>query len=197
MLKVTDKETLRRRFRQERSAVPQEQQTQRDNDILFRLLTLPEYRHCTAVFTYVSRHDEVSTRTLIQAAWANGKMVAVPRWQQDGTLVFFRVESWSQLKTGRMGILEPDDTCTPVTDYSADAICVVPGLSFDTQGYRLGYGKGCYDRFLPGFPGLTIGLCPASAMTLVLPREDTDQPVDMVITENYIRRRNTADQKAT
>lgn len=188
MLTEPNKAALRRRFLQERTHITPEKQAERDNEILYRLLTMAEYRHASAVYTYVSRKDEVSTRILIQAAWANGKTVAVPRWQADGTMTFYRIRSWDDLKPGRFGIEEPVDSCPPAPMPDKSALCIVPGLAFDVEGYRLGYGKGCYDRYLPVFPGLTIGLCPASAAVLALPREESDCPVQLIITEQYIRK---------
>lgn len=184
-----DKPSLRARFRAARNALSPEEQTARDTEILTRLLLLPEYSRCKAVYTYVSKKGEVSTGPLIEAAWANGKQVAVPRWDpKTGGLEFRLITTWEQLKPGAFGVEEPVETCPVADPVQLSGLCVVPGLSFDAEGYRLGYGKGCYDRFLPHFRGITVGLCGTSAVVLRLPREATDYPVQMIVTEHYVRR---------
>lgn len=182
-----EKNALRARFRRERTRMKPAEQLVRDADIVSRLLTLPEYRRCTVLLTYVALPDEVSTDALIQAAWANGKIVAVPRCNPDSTMTFYRIDRWDQLSPGTFGVREPKAECVQV-EATPDSVCVVPGLCFDVSGNRLGYGKGFYDRFLQTFPGKRIGLCPASAVVLRLPVETRDQPVQIIVTEQYVRR---------
>ena len=63
----------------------------------------------------------------------------------------------------------------------------MPGLAFDPQGFRLGYGKGYYDRFLSGFQGKTVGICYLGCVQWNLPHGYYDRPVDILITERYVR----------
>lgn len=184
---LTDKSALRAHFKQQRAQMPLEKQVERDAEIMSRLLVTEAYRHCTAVYTYVSKRGEINTEPLIQAAWANGKRVAVPRCDTQGTMQFYWITDWAQLRDGAFGLREPDSNCLPASEPTDKAICIVPGLCFDAEGYRVGYGRGYYDRFLPSFAGTVIGLCPISAMLLRVPRESTDQAVHMIITERYTR----------
>ena len=186
---LNDKQALRAHFKQQRALVAQEKQAERDAEILSRLLVLPEYRHCKTVFTYVSKRGEVATESLIQAAWASGKQVAVPRCNaQNGEMQFYQITSWNDLQKGKFGLREPNNACLLADPSQTDALCIVPGLCFDANGYRIGYGGGYYDRFLPQFAGKTVGLCPAAAVVLRVPRESTDQAVHMIITEQFVRK---------
>ena len=74
-----------------------------------------------------------------------------------------------------------------VTDFS-DAVCLVPGLTFDPDGNRLGYGKGYYDRFLRDFNGKTVGVCYASFVKWNIPSDKYDVPVQYLLTDGYLRR---------
>jgi 5-formyltetrahydrofolate cyclo-ligase len=86
------------------------------------------------------------------------------------------------------GILQPvEDTSRELTDYS-DCLCVVPALAFDTQGYRLGWGGGYYDRFFEAYPSIfKVGLAYSSSTTRTpIPRDGHDVPVDVVVTDKSI-----------
>ena len=185
----SEKNELRRATKQSRSRIDAERRRDWDADIQSRVLSLREYMQTDIVFTYVSKDIEVGTRGLIFAAWANGKKVAAPKCRQDSNeMDFYIIKSTDDLTQGQFGLLEPKaDVCEKVNDFS-HGICVVPGLGFDAEGYRLGYGKGYYDRFLKSFSGTSVGLCYSSCVKFKLPRSEYDMPVDMIVTERYVRR---------
>ena len=180
---------LRARFRALREAMSRETKLKMDSDIQCRLLTLREYRAEDTVFTYVSKEIEVDTIAVIKAALLNKKRVAVPRCI-PGTreMAFYYIRSLGDLEKGSFGVLEPIPArCEAVTDFS-HGFCIVPGLGFDAQGFRLGYGKGYYDRFLSQYGGFTVGICYSSCVQWQLPHGYYDRPVDLLITEKYVRR---------
>ena len=158
-----------------------------DNDIQSRLLVTPEYRACGAVLIYSARGYEIATSMVIHAALANGKTVAMPRCEADGVMRFIAVSGMSDLAAGRYGILEPVDGCEEYIPDEA-SLCVCPALSCDMSGYRLGFGGGYYDRFLKDFKGVSAALCYAEAFVPTLPREDHDVPVDMIVTDRFVKR---------
>lgn len=183
------KMNLRARYRQFRGRLSEEQKSGMDSNIQSRLLALREYAGADTMFTYVSKPIEVDTIALIKTAFADRKKVAVPRCIPDTyDMEFFYITSLDDLEKGNFGVLEPIlSKCRKVTDFSK-GFCIVPGLSFDSQGYRLGYGKGYYDRFLAGFGGTTVGICYSGCVQWNLPHGYYDKPVDILITEKYIRR---------
>ena len=72
-----------------------------------------------------------------------------------------------------------------------NSLCVVPGMAFDCDGYRLGYGKGYYDRFLSGYHGVTAGICYSDCIRWKLPRGRFDRPVDILVTDKFFRKIKT------
>ncbi len=167
--------------------LPEKDRRSYDTEIQSRVLTMREYVRCGLLFAYVSKDTEPDTHALIRAALANGKRVAVPRCgETDGEMDFFYISCFDELSEGRFGVLEPPDTNEKVTDFS-QGICLVPGLCFDAEGYRLGYGKGYYDRFLERFSGISIGLARSVCVKWKLPRDEHDKPVDIIVTERYVR----------
>lgn len=183
------KKNLRARYRQFRERMSPEQKSALDLTIRGRLFALNEYARVDTVFTYVSKQIEVDTLTLIHEALSSGKKVAVPRCVPDTyDMVFYYITTEDDLEKGSFGVLEPIPAkCVPVPKNTV-GLCVVPGLSFDAQGYRLGYGKGYYDRFLAEFQGITVGICYSGCIQWNLPHGYYDKPVDILITEKYIRR---------
>lgn len=186
------KTELRSGFRSKRSEMPEHIKLNMDSEIQSRFLTLRQYAKCDTVFTYVSKDLEVDTYAIIRAAWANGKKVAVPKCIEDSKMDFYYIESMDDLEDGAFGVREPIvDKCKKVSDLSK-GLCIVPGLSFDAEGYRLGYGKGYYDRFLSKFGGETVGLCYSNCIKWKLPHGKYDRAVDVIVTDRYIRRTNIA-----
>ena len=186
------KTDLRSGFKSKRNEMPEHIKLNMDSEIQSRFLTLRQYAKCDTVFTYVSKDLEVDTYAIIRAAWANGKKVAVPKCIEDSKMDFYYIESMDDLEDGSFGVKEPvESKCKKVADLSR-GLCIVPGLSFDAEGYRLGYGKGYYDRFLSKFGGETVGLCYSNCIKWKLPHGKYDRAVDVIVTDRYIRRTTSA-----
>ena len=183
------KKSLRAQSRRFRERLEPERKAAMDAEIVRRLASLKEYRAAPVLYTYVSKQLEVDTLRLIERAAADGKRVAVPRCIPETLeMQFYEINSVSDLAPGCYGVLEPvEGRCRPARSFR-DALCIVPGLSFDSQGYRLGYGKGYYDRFLSDFCGATVGLCYSGCTRWNLPHGYFDRPVNVLITEKCIRR---------
>jgi len=184
-----EKGKFRKLFTEYRKMMSEADKNEKDLEIIVRLLSLDKYNSCNTVLTYVSKEFEVDTKKLILAALANGKRVACPKTSRDGTeMEFYIINSLDDLVSGFFGILEPDTAICKKLDSFGQSICIIPGIGFDITGNRLGYGKGCYDRFLVDYNGYKIGLCYASCVKFKLPCESTDIPVNCIITEQYTRK---------
>ena len=186
------KTKLRKKYRAYREGLSPEEKRALDGRIFDRLQRLEEFDRAGLVAAFVSTPIEVDTHRLIHACWRAGKKLALPKCLDErGKMAFFLVSSWADLAVGRFSLWEPDpERCPPVTDW-ADSVCIVPGFSFDRDGYRLGFGKGYYDRFLSGYSGVKIGLCYHRCLAYRLPRGRYDVPVDYLITEKTKRRIGT------
>ncbi len=181
------KNKIREKCKKLRTEMTAPQKERLDRKITAKLLNMWQYRDAEIVFTYVSTDIEVDTREIIKRALLDGKTVAVPKCV-DGTRLmdFYVIKSFSDLESGAFGVLEPiPDKCEKITDFSK-GLCIVPALAFDRAGYRLGYGKGYYDRFLSNFCGETLGLCYNACMQDELPHGKYDKRVDKIITQSNI-----------
>ena len=186
------KQQLRERYKNQREDIDPSDKAEWDGAIFHRLTQWVDYQEAELVLAYVSMDREVDTRDIIRHALGRGKMVGVPRCPSGCCeMEFYRICSMDGLAKSAFGVLEPDPLCCePIvfdekTDFS-QAVCLVPGLCFDEKGYRLGYGKGYYDRFLAGFHGTSIGLCYAMGIRSHLVHGMHDQRVDKIVTERKI-----------
>lgn len=158
-----------------------------DQKLTERFLQLEAYKNCRTLFSYVSSPIECDTYAILKQAFADGKRVAVPKVMPNSPeLSFFYIRSLDDLKPGWYNIMEPDPKVCELAEDVSDGLCLVPGLGFDMEGYRLGFGKGFYDRFLNRFGGVTAGICYSKCTRLTLPRGSFDRPIDILITEKLI-----------
>jgi 5-formyltetrahydrofolate cyclo-ligase len=162
--------------------------------IVGRLVQLPEYLAARTVLAYISFHSEVSTRQLLPRAWGDGKRLVVPYCVGD-RLELFLLGSCEELAPGTLGILEPNEELRPLADRHIRPeeldLIVVPGLAFDPQCGRIGYGKGYYDRLLGQVPARTALVAVAFRCQIFpqVPLLDYDVRVDQVVTEGEVYRR--------
>lgn len=183
------KQNLRAKYRAVREALTPEQKAHLDSEVLSRVLSLRQYQSCGTLLTYVSTDIEVDTRALIRAALRGGKKVAVPRCRDNERLMdFYYITSLDDLEPGSFGVLEPIVSRCRLYQPGDRSVCIVPGFSFDVKGFRLGYGKGYYDRFLSGYDGFTVGVCYQSCVQWGLPHGRYDRPVHMLVTDRYLRK---------
>ena len=180
------KTEIRSKHKKLRDRMDAQKKAECDTQIAERFLTLPEYKDCDVLLAFVSKDIEVDTSAIIAEALENGKTVAVPRCDGESTTIdFFVINSSDDLEKGFYGLSEPKAYCKRVEDFSS-ALCMVPGLVFDREGFRLGFGKGYYDRFLIDFGGATVGLCYSLCIEPQLPRGFYDRSVKLVVTDKYI-----------
>ncbi|PDV97208.1 5-formyltetrahydrofolate cyclo-ligase [Candidatus Chloroploca asiatica] len=175
------KQQLRRVMRQRREALAgREMHTQA---LCAHLERLPSYQAALTLHTFLPMQSEPDLRPLLRQALAQGKRVAVPVVEPDGTLANSWIRSLdpAAFVTGRFGTLYP--TMREPAEPGTWQITLVPLLAFDAEGYRLGYGKGYYDRLLAMSPGLHIGIAFACQQVAQVPRETHDVPVDLIVTE--------------
>lgn len=184
-----EKKELRRKLKRMRTEFPAERKAVCDKKISDAFLKSTTFRLTDTILCYYSVEGEVSTLEIISAALARNLNVCLPRCTKDKSgqdiMIFHRVSSLEQLKKGMYNIPEPPDTL-PVFTPKGHCVCIVPGLAFDKKGYRIGYGKGYYDRFLKNFCGTKLGLCYCDFMRESVPTGKYDSKVDMIITEKGI-----------
>lgn len=144
-----------------------------------KLIREKSFLSAKVIFCYVSYGAEVGTRLLIKEILRLGKTLVVPKCIDDrGHMIGVEIKSEADLVCGMYGIPEPEGE-----EFEREKIdlAIVPGVAFDKEGYRLGYGKGYYDRFLKGIGAVTIGICHKELLFERLPRGEYDIPVGKVI----------------
>ncbi len=182
------KSELRKQFKAIRAAYSPDEKEKLDKKITNRLINMWKFREADIIFCYVSLRSEVDTHSIINFAFEQGKRVAVPRCV-EGTreLEFYYIDSMDDLSAGTFGVLEPEQNAeNRVSDYKS-GLCIVPALSFDCEGFRLGFGKGYYDRFLSIFESTVVGLCYSDCVVDKLPHGKYDKNVDILVTEKSLK----------
>ena len=148
------KAELRKKIFQEMKTLSQEQKQAMDQVLTERFLQHPFYQEAKTIATYLSFPHEFQTQELIEQALKDGKKVLIPKTYPKGRMDFV-VYNPQQLAKTSFGLLEPQGDLEVVEPSQIDLIHV-PGLAFTTEGYRIGYGGGYYDRYLEHFAGHTM-----------------------------------------
>ncbi len=174
-----DKKALRSQIREMKRAMTQQQIEQASARLGELFAACDAYKAAKTVYGYLPYNQEVRTVPMLQRALAEGKRVAVPK-VYGNEMKFIYITDLSQVAPGYAGILEPVAD-GPVAD-DPEALVLMPGLAFDYQGHRIGYGGGFYDKFLASEPNHpTVALCYAFQMQDCLLTEEFDIPVDCVL----------------
>ena len=183
------KTELRQKYRSLRQSMPQEIKEQKDAAIATQVRRLWQYQRNNILLIYVSTSIEVDTFRIIRQALEDGKRVAVPRCVPDTrNMEFYYIDSTDELAPGMFGVLEPVANPDRLYKECDGGLCIVPAFSYDWRGFRLGYGKGYYDRFLSKFEGNIVGICYSECVQRSLPHGRFDRPVELLVTESYLRR---------
>lgn len=174
------KAALRSEVRGRIAAMSEERLASESAEVVRHVLADATWAAARSVLLFMPMPDEVRIRPLVDAAWAAGKSVALPASDAaSGAYVAKRVRSGADLRSGRFGILEPNETC-PVVPFGALDLVLVPGIAFDRAGNRLGRGRGFYDRMLAlgpdavfcgvGFDGQVVARVPVEPHDVKLHR---------------------------
>ncbi|MBR7122861.1 MAG: 5-formyltetrahydrofolate cyclo-ligase [Oscillospiraceae bacterium] len=174
-----DKKALRQKIREQKRAMTQQQIDEASQRLTELLLATPQYQEAKTVYGYLPYNQEVRTYALLEQALADGKRVAVPKVYGE-EMEFIYLSDLTAVEKGYSGIPEPiaDE---PIAN-DPTALVLMPGLAFDKQGHRIGYGGGYYDKYLsrePGHP--TIALCYEFQLLPQIDTEEFDIPVDCVL----------------
>ena len=172
------KAALRKQVLQEMKAISQTQKVAMDEALTEWLLQHPFYQEANTIATYLSFPHEFQTQELIEQALKDGKKVLIPKTYPKGRMDFVVYDPQQLVKTS-FGLLEPQGDLE-VVDASQIDLIHVPGLAFTTEGYRIGYGGGYYDRYLKHFPGHTLSTVYPCQIQDFIP-EKHDIPVQEVL----------------
>ena len=184
------KDEIRAEYSARRASMDPAEKKRRDDAICRAATSLASFRYAEYVLLYAATENEIQIRAIAEEALARGKKIAFPRCDKEAhTMQYHIVSSLDELAQDSYGILEPPPT-NPIYDPENDlgsAVCFVPGLVYDKAGYRLGYGKGFYDRYLSHFSGCTLGVVYSDYILPTVPRGRFDVSVDILLTEKGVK----------
>lgn len=174
-----DKKELRDYIRKFKRAMTKEEIESKSEKLGELFLASDLYKQAKNIYGYLPYNQEVRTTAMLEQAQKDGKRIAVPKILGD-TMIFVWLDDLTAVERGYSGIPEPIDL-TPVAD-DPTALVLMPGMAFDPQGHRCGYGGGFYDKFLASEPGHpTLALCYDFQVLPHLDTEEFDIPVDCVL----------------
>ncbi len=182
----TIKNEIREKFKAVREEYSDEKRKDYDEKIANRVISSITFRHSKNILLYASKEKEIDTKKIYEKAIEAGKNVYYPKCYEGGIMKFFRVNSLSELESGEFNILEPKGDSEEYVFSAEPSLCIVPALIFDKDGYRIGYGKGFYDRFLSKFKGVSIGLAYKELIQEKLPRGHFDRHVDVIVSDKGV-----------
>ncbi|MBU5481520.1 5-formyltetrahydrofolate cyclo-ligase [Blautia sp. MSJ-19] len=180
---MEEKKQIRKQIFAARKAHTDQQIADWSREIAEAVTALPEYRDCRRMLAYADYNHEVMTKYIIEAAWKDGKEVAVPKVVgQD--MLFYKLTDFAQLEKGYFGIPEP---ATGEIVQWEDALMIMPGVAFDRANHRVGYGGGFYDRFLEKHPQVKrVAVAFEFQMLPEVPVEPTDISPEFIVTEKSV-----------
>lgn len=183
---VEAKRALRREMADRRAALVPDERRHRSGEASARLLALPELAAAGTVAGFSALKGEIDPAPALEALARRGARVALPRVTGNSPRLRFH-QPVGPLRPGRHGILEPDPGAPEVRPEEVD-VFLLPGLAFDGDGHRLGFGGGYYDELGPLVRGLLVGVAFDFQLVERCPAGEGDVPVDCVVTDARVVR---------
>ena len=181
------KTLLRKNILSRRDSITPGTRAEKDGKIRERLLALPVFKKAHTVLFYASFRGEVDTFELMRYFLSKGGTAILPRVNDDRKgMTLFEIKSPAELAPGYFGVPEPPVSADLVGDKAAPDLIIVPGVAFDGECNRLGYGKGFYDKLLRQKGCAAVALAYEEQIAAAVPHEPHDVRMDMIITDKGI-----------
>jgi 5-formyltetrahydrofolate cyclo-ligase len=191
----SDKKSLRKEIINRRDSIAPDSRKSKDAEIVKRLTDMRAYGTAGTILLYAAFRSEVSTEKLIRQTLSDGRKVVLPRVESSsGTLKLFAIGDWSDLVPGCWGIPEPVEAVERSVNITEVDIVIAPGVAFDVNCNRLGYGKGFYDKLLfnrrtaadGSLHPIVAGLAYEEQIVSYIPCSPHDMKMDFIITDKRI-----------
>lgn len=187
-----EKKELRHTCTAIRNGIPMAEKAAADEKILRYVSQLISYRYADLLLFYAPIKSEVDVMPLLLDALEKGRRVALPLCESEpGIMTYREIRSTADLHEGAFGVREPSGDAPVISKEELlckNVFAFVPALAFDKEGYRLGYGKGYYDRFLSNFGGVSAGIVYSELIYDKLPKGFFDRKVDLLVCERGVIR---------
>ena len=183
-----DKKQLRKALKEKRKDIPFEEKVIMDKKISDKIIESDYFKNAEQVLVFASTNGEFDTQYIIEDCRNRCKKVFYPLCLDGmGRMEFFKVDSPENLEIGMYNIPEPKTNLKKYIPTENDLI-IVPCLSADKSRNRIGYGKGYYDRFLKDFNGVSICPCYSELLTDILPTDENDIKINIIVTDKEVIR---------
>jgi len=180
-----EKRRMRAEVRRAERALPPEYKAASDRAIAANVLGMAEYQAASCVFCFVGAEREIDTRAILEDVLRRGKVLCVPLCTGEGNMEARVIDSLAQLREGAYGLLEPP-AGSPAVPRDRLGFSVVPCVSCDAAGGRLGQGGGYYDRFFAAGTERSVVICRRRLMRPLIPRGPHDLAFPAVATEEGV-----------
>jgi 5-formyltetrahydrofolate cyclo-ligase len=184
---MNEKKDFRIQLKEKLSQLSRQLHDDFSNQIADRLYMDDAWKKAHVIGITISKFPEVDTHRIIQEAWKQGKLIAVPKCYPKEKKMSFRIISdFSQLESVFYGLLEPIEERTPFISHDDIDLLIVPGLGYTRDGFRIGFGGGYYDRYLKDYNGQTVSLAFELQIIPSFKKEDYDMPVGKIMTNKEV-----------
>ncbi|MBN2600071.1 MAG: 5-formyltetrahydrofolate cyclo-ligase [Candidatus Thermoplasmatota archaeon] len=182
------KESIRSLLRKKRNAMHESEVLEKSRRIKAHLFSMQEFQKARTILFYVSYDNEVNTHEMIQESLRMKKHIAVPVSDAETrTIICSTLSKWDDLSLGAYNILEPRKDCIEQIAPTSIDLILLPGIAFDSEGNRIGHGKGYYDRLLQNnLHANRFGLAFEFQIVEKIPTGKHDRRVEKIITEDRI-----------
>lgn len=185
---MPDKNSIRKEILEIRAALGPEILVKAYHAAADRLIKMDEYLNANTVMVYMDFRNEVPTGKIIEMIRSSGKKLVLPMMSKDFHIIPYEIPAEGNLSdymiTSGFGISEPDPAKCKEADPGSIDLIIIPGSVFDQYENRIGYGKGCYDKFLPFLAAKAFKLALAYDFQVLpcIPADPTDVKMDKILT---------------
>lgn len=186
---MLDKKTIREDILRKRDSIDPEIRLKKDNMIMDKVLSSPDFEKAKTILYFASFRSEVATLPHIEGALKRGKRIVLPKVDNiERRLILYEILDTKEIKPGFMGIPEPEAVPERQRDINDVDLVIMPGVAFDPDGNRLGYGAGYYDKLLAGLKRdiPLIAIAYEEQIVNALPSEDHDVRVNKIVTDKRV-----------
>ena len=177
---MMEKKEIRKQYKMLRNKMSEMEVKEKSDRICQNIISSNLFQQAEKMLVYAPLGNEVDICPVMEEGWRQQKRIAFPKVFGE-TMRYFEISSFSQLEEGTFHVMEPVET-NPI-DWE-EALVLVPGVAFDRQGSRMGYGKGYYDRFFEGKTDcVKVGVAYELQVADQLPTEENDLPMEYLVTE--------------
>lgn len=183
---LIQKQKIREEIKRKRQSLGLLKKISLDNKIRANLENTQEFKNAKTILIYASMKGEVNTLKIIKKYLKEKRLILPTVCKDTNTLKLYHLANPKELKKGYQGILEIPHCTKETTLPNEIELCVIPGLAFDLNGNRIGYGKGFFDSLLKNIHTKKIALSYDFQIYETLPFHEDDVPINGIITESQI-----------